>query len=186
MIKKSFAVILATLLVMVLAACSTSQSPSSSEAPSSAPQSETPSSTPQSETPSSAPQSENTEESSMSSEAQATNALGALTPEDALDYMKKTENLVIVDVATANRYNAEHFEGAINIPIEELDGEAEDALYMEIPAGRPVLLHCRLGMIVPGAYARVLELRQDIPEIAYIDGTPLFSDYNAWLAEQVE
>lgn len=41
-------------------------------------------------------------------------------------------------------------------------------------------------MIVPGAYARVLELRQDIPEIAYIDGTPLFSDYNAWLAEQVE
>lgn len=71
----------------------------------------------------------------MSSEAQATNALGALTPEDALDYMKKTENLVIVDVATANRYNAEHFEGAINIPIEELDGEAEDALYMEIPAG---------------------------------------------------
>ena len=53
----------------------------------------------------------------MSTETQSTNALGALTPEDALDYMKETENLVIVDVATTNRYNADHFEGAINIPI---------------------------------------------------------------------
>lgn len=168
MIKKPFAVFLAALLLMTLVACGTQQAPVSS-----------------SESSLSAPQSESTEEPPMSTEPKTTNALGALTPENALNYMKETENLVIVDVATTNRYNTEHFEGAIHIPIEELDNEAEDALYMKIPAGRPVLLHCRLGMIVPGAYARVLELRQDIPEIAYIDGAPLFSDYNTWLAEQV-
>ena len=55
---------------------------------------------------------------------------------------------------------------------------------MEIPADRPVLMHCRRGMIVPGAYDRVLELRPDIPEISYIDGTPLFDEYNEWLENQ--
>ncbi|WP_243141032.1 MULTISPECIES: rhodanese-like domain-containing protein [unclassified Lactonifactor] len=112
------------------------------------------------------------------------NAIGAMSPEDALEYMQTTSDLVIVDVAATRWYEENHFEGAINIPIEELESEAEDALYMEIPAGRPVLLHCRLGMIVPGAYERILELRSDIPEISYIDGAPLFDEYNAWLAEQ--
>ena len=115
----------------------------------------------------------------MNTESQ--NAIGAMSPEDALVYMQETENLVIVDVAATRWYGENHFEGAINIPIEELDSAAEDALYMELPADRPVLLHCRLGMIVPGAYGRVLELRPDIPEISYIDGVPPFDEYSEWL-----
>lgn len=115
---------------------------------------------------------------------QTRNELGALSPEAALEYMKNTPNLVIVDVAATRWYNEEHFEHAMNIPIEELDSGEEDARYLEIPSGRPVLLHCRRGMIVPGAYRRVLELRADIPEISYIDGTPPFAEYNEWLAAQ--
>lgn len=122
------------------------------------------------------------EEPAMSPEIQ--NAVGAMSPEAALEYMKETKELVIVDVAATRWYDENHFEGAINIPIEELDSEAEDALYREIPAGRPVLMHCRRGMIVPGAYDRVLELRPDIPEISYIDGTPQFDEYNEWLESQ--
>ena len=118
----------------------------------------------------------------MSSESQ--NAMGAMSPEAALEYMKETKDLVIVDVAATRWYDDNHFEGAINIPIEELDSEAEDALYREIPAGRPVMMHCRRGMIVPGAYDRVLELRPDIPEISYIDGTPQFDEYNQWMESQ--
>ena len=122
------------------------------------------------------------EEPAMSSESQ--NAMGAMLPEAALEYMKETKDLVIVDVAATRWYDENHFEGAINIPIEELDSETEDALYMEIPAGKPVMMHCRRGMIVPGAYDRVLELRPDIPEISYIDGTPQFDEYNEWIANQ--
>lgn len=122
------------------------------------------------------------EESQVNTESQ--NAMGAMSPEDALEYMKETENLVIIDVAATKWYDESHFEGAINIPVEELASEAEDALYMEIPADRPVLMHCRRGMIVPGAYDRVLELRPDIPVISYIDGTPLFDEYNEWLNNQ--
>lgn len=165
--KKNLTVIFTVLLMITLAACGTINTPAASESVTSI------------------LQSEDVEKVSMGKE-QITNALGALSPEDSLQYMKETANLVIVDVATTNHYNTEHFEGAIHIPIEELDSEAEDALYEEIPAGRPVLLHCRLGMIVPGAYELVLELRQDIPEIAYINGAPLFGEYNAWISEQQE
>ena len=122
------------------------------------------------------------EEPAMSPETQ--NAMGAMSPEAALEYMKETKDLEIVDVAATRWYDDNHFEGAINIPIEELDSEAEDALYREIPAGRPVMMHCRRGMIVPGAYDRVLELRPDIPEISYIDGTPQFDEYNQWMESQ--
>ena len=115
-------------------------------------------------------------------EEAAVRRLGALTPEAVLEYMKTEKNLVIVDVAAKRYFDREHFEGAVNIPIEELDREEEDELYAALPKGRPVVLHCRLGMIVPGAYERLTELRPDIPEIAYIDGAPLFREYNEWLA----
>ena len=54
---------------------------------------------------------------------------------------------------------------------------------MQIPQGRPTLLHCRRGMTVPGAYERVKELRPDIWEIFYIDDAPLFDEYNRWLLD---
>lgn len=136
------------------------------------------------ETASTANQDIETEDDSMKGNNHATKALGAMKPEEALEYMKNNSDLVIVDVATTRWFNENHFDGAIHIPIEELSSEEKDALYLEIPAGRPVLMHCRLGMVVPGAYARVLELRQDIPEIAYIDGRPPFDKFNEWKSNQ--
>lgn len=110
--------------------------------------------------------------------------LGAMSPQQALAYMKTTENLIIVDVASRNNFERKHFVGAINIPIENLNSQEERELYLGIPAGRPVILHCRLGMIVPGAYRSLKELRSDIPAISYIDGAPLFDEYNSWKNEQ--
>lgn len=109
----------------------------------------------------------------------------ALTPDEALAYMKAAENLLIVDVATTSWYEKEHFEGAVHIPIEELSSKEESKLYMELPANnRPVLLHCRRGIIVPGAYRRLKEIRPEIADIRYIDGVPLFAEYNEWLNKQ--
>lgn len=108
-----------------------------------------------------------------------TRALGALTPQKALEYMKTTGGLVIVDVATAREYAEEHFDGAINIHYSEMPER-----YDEIPRDRKVLLHCRLGMVVPNAYRVLLEKRPDIAELSYIDGAPLFDAYNSWKKEQ--
>ena len=108
------------------------------------------------------------------------NDLGALNPSEALEYMKNTADLIIVDVAAKRWFDKEHFVGAINIPIEEISSGEADELYKKIPSGKPVILHCRRGMIVPSAYRRVKELRADIPEISYIDGVPPFAEYNDW------
>ena len=110
------------------------------------------------------------------------NDLGALSPQAALRDMQQTKNLLIVDVATEKWYRQQHFPGAVNIPIEDLDAAQADRLYQALPADRPVLLHCRLGMIVPQAYRRLKALRPDIPEIAYIDCAPPFDAYNEWYA----
>lgn len=106
--------------------------------------------------------------------------LGGMDPVQALAYMKERKNLVIVDVATRQWFATEHFAGAINIPIENISADEAAELYRQLPAGRPVLLHCRLGMVVPGAYRTLKELRPDIPEVAYITGKPLFDEYNQW------
>lgn len=107
--------------------------------------------------------------------------LGGMSPEKALEYMKTTENLVIVDVASRTNYARKHFEGAVNIPIENLSSDEEKELYLKLPKGRPVILHCRLGMIVPGAYRTLKQLRPDIPEISYINDRPPFDEYNEWV-----
>ena len=99
--------------------------------------------------------------------------------------MKKTKNLVIVDVAPRKAYDKGHFIGAISIPIEGLSKEEEDKRYKElIPAGKPVLIHCRRAIFAPNAYKRIVELRPDIPEISYINGAPLIQPYNEWKSTQ--
>ena len=109
---------------------------------------------------------------------------GPISPKDALEYMKTKKDLVIVDVAAKRWYAQEHFKGAVNIPIEELSADEEKELYLQLPKGRPVVMHCRLGMIVPGAYRTLKQLRPDISEIYYIDGKPLFEAYNEWITSQ--
>lgn len=124
-------------------------------------------------------QSDSPETEPSGGNSSTTHALGALTPQKALEYMKTTSELVIVDVATAHEYAEEHFDGAINIHYSEMPER-----YDEIPRDRKVLLHCRLGMVVPNAYRVLLEKRPDIVELSYIDGAPLFEAYNSWKKEQ--
>ena len=106
--------------------------------------------------------------------------LGGMEPSQALKYMKAAKDLVIVDVATKRWYATNHFSSAVNIPIENISSNEAEELYRRIPSGRPVLLHCRLGMIAPGAYQTLKRLRSDIPEISYITGKPPFDEYNQW------
>lgn len=105
-----------------------------------------------------------------------TNLLGGLSPEGALEYMKTTENLVIVEVNTAQWKKETPFTGAMWIPHDEM---AER--YDEIPEGCPVILHCGAGVVSVPAYETLIEKRPDIPELSYIDGAPPIEEYNEWL-----
>ena len=111
---------------------------------------------------------------------QTQRALGGLRPDLALNYMEATKNLVIVDVVPKEMYEAKHFKGAISIPVPDKSDEELKAAFAQIPAGRPVLVHCRRGRIAPGAYRKLLVMRPDISEISYIAGVPPFDEYNRW------
>jgi rhodanese-related sulfurtransferase len=125
-----------------------------------------------------------TEQAKPDNNTKGQKALGAITPEQALEYMKKTKDLVIIDVAPSKAYEKERFNGSINIPLDSVSKEEETKRYKEIPKGKPVLIHCRKGIFAPGAYKRIIELRPDIPEISYINGAPLFKPYNEWVNTQ--
>jgi len=109
---------------------------------------------------------------------------GAISPQQALEYMKNTDNLLVVDVASKSSFASKHFVGAINIPLADLTEQEAKEMYLALPAGRPVLLHCRRGRTVLSAYPVWKDLRTDIPAIAYIDAAPLFEEYNTWKEQQ--
>ena len=105
--------------------------------------------------------------------------LGGLTPSDALEYMKSTPNLYIIDVREDDWYEGyTQFVGNIHIPRTQLPER-----YTEIPSDRPVILNCGAGVQAPRAYDFLREKRADIKQLSYIAGTPLFAAYNNWLKE---
>lgn len=106
----------------------------------------------------------------------STHLLGGLSPEVALDYMKKTKDLVIIEVNTARWKKPTPFTGALWIPHDEMEKRCK-----EIPSGRPVILHCGLGVVSVPAYKTLIKMRPDIPELSYIDGTPMIEEYNKWV-----
>ena len=106
--------------------------------------------------------------------------LGGLTPSDALEYMKTTSGLYIIDVREDEWYEGyTQFDGNVHIPRSQLPTR-----YKEIPSDRPVSLNCGAGVQAPRAYEFLREKNADIKQLSYIAGTPLFSAYNNWLKEQ--
>ena len=123
------------------------------------------------------------EESELDEDAEKlhveTMRMGGISSEDALEYMKTTEELVIVEVNVPEWKMSTGFTGAMFIPYTEMNTR-----YDEIPKERPVLLHCGGGIVSVEAYEILLEKRPDIPWLGYIAGAPMVRDYNEWLASQ--
>lgn len=102
-------------------------------------------------------------------------ALWWLTPQEALEYMKTTEWLVIIDTRDFDD-KPNGFKWALEIPYNQLVKRIE-----EIPQWHPVLLHCWWGNVAPKGYKALLEFNPEIPELSYIAWVPLFDEYNEWL-----
>ncbi|MBQ8030750.1 MAG: hypothetical protein IJ260_04380 [Butyrivibrio sp.] len=107
---------------------------------------------------------------------------GPISPEDALELMKTTDNLVILDVREPQYIgNSNYFKGSIRIPWTEMSKR-----YREVPEGRPVLINCGLGQVAPRAYETLKNKRPDIQILYYIAGAPLFNEYNQWKSRQMK
>jgi len=106
--------------------------------------------------------------------------LGGLSPENALEYMKNTPELVIIDVREP-KWIDRYFTGSMRIPWTEMERR-----YSEVPSDKPILLNCGAGVVAPRAYKILQEKRKDLKSLCYIAGTPLFSEYNEWLKSNKE
>ena len=104
--------------------------------------------------------------------------LGAMEPQEALEYMKKTPDLIVVEVNEPKWKLRNGITGAMHIPYTEMEQR-----YNEIPPNRPVILHCGAGVVVVEAYEILQQKRPDIPELSYIAGKPPVEEYNKWLEE---
>lgn len=104
--------------------------------------------------------------------------LGGLTPEAALEFLKSTPDVVIVEVNTDYWKLKTGFIGALHIPHDQMASR-----YNEIPRGRPVILHCGAGVVSVPAYETLCEKRPDIPVLGYIAGHPPVAEYNKWHKE---
>lgn len=114
--------------------------------------------------------------------------LGGLTPEEALRYMTTTKRLLIVDVRPS-RYRLDknrRFFGAMPIAVGDIGQEAADELLMSLPADRPVIIHCGSGTPANRVYARLVKMRPEMSEVAYINGRPMFAEYEAWRQQQLK
>ena len=100
-----------------------------------------------------------------------------LTPEDALEYMKNTDNLVIIDTRDLE-VKPNGFVWWIEIPWNQMETR-----YTEIPKWASVLLHCGWWWVAPKAYQALLDINPNLESLGYIAWTPLFDEYNNWVAD---
>ena len=94
---------------------------------------------------------------------------GHITPEEGKEVIQQKEDLVIIDMRNPNEYVTLHYPNALNIPVNELETRLG-----EVPAGKPVLVHCGRGIRSERGYHILREQRPDIEELYHIDGEPVF------------
>jgi rhodanese-related sulfurtransferase len=94
---------------------------------------------------------------------------GPITPEEANTLIQQKKELLILDVRNPNEFVVAHYPNALNIPVNELE-----ARFSEVPAGKPVLVHCALGKRGERGYQILKEKRPEIQELYFIKGQTIF------------
>jgi len=94
-----------------------------------------------------------------------------LSPEAAAAYLKTHPDSTIIDLRTKREFSTAHLPGAINIPMTSF----LDSL-PAIPAGKPVVIYCGVGLRSAYAAQRLQEQRPDIAPLYVINGWPIFPD----------
>ena len=63
-----------------------------------------------------------------------------ITPEEVYGIIENDEDYLIVDVRTEEEYDSGHLEGALLLPVQELEGRLD-----ELPIDKPIIVYCRSG-----------------------------------------
>lgn len=88
-----------------------------------------------------------------------------LSPAEVPAYLAATPDVLILDVRTPEEFAGGHLAGALNIPVDSLEARLD-----EIPADRPLLIHCRMGVRAERAYGIVREKKPDLAQVRMVRG----------------
>lgn len=87
------------------------------------------------------------------------------TPTEAWEYIVATPDVYILDVRSAEEFSKGYINGAVNIPV----GELEERI-VELPEGRPVLVHCMVGKRSERAYQIIRAKRPELQPVFAVTG----------------
>jgi len=85
-------------------------------------------------------------------------------PGEAIQLMNREETLVL-DVREADEYKAGHIQGAVHVPVAELDARVSE---LEAWRDQPLLIYCRAGQ--RSAQAAAVLKRQGFSQLHKLDG----------------
>jgi rhodanese-related sulfurtransferase len=92
-----------------------------------------------------------------------------MEPDELHDRLIQGAKLVLVDVRSAEEFNAGHLDGAINIPADELA-----ARIGELPSGVPIVTVCNFGG------ARSCGAAEQLRTLGYGSALPLRGGVRGW------
>ena len=64
----------------------------------------------------------------------------SISPEEVYEIIKNSEDYLIVDVRTKEEYDSGHIEGALLLPVQELEVRLDELLM-----DKPIIVYCRSG-----------------------------------------
>ena len=90
---------------------------------------------------------------------------GDVTVEEAKSLIESNSSLIIVDVRTREEYDSGHIEGAILIPVSELENHLD-----ELSKEEELLIYCRTGnrssnsvnILIANGYTKIFHLKDGI------------------------
>lgn len=88
-----------------------------------------------------------------------------LSPAEVPAYLAATPDVLILDVRTPEEFAQGHLDGALNIPVDSLEARLN-----ELPAHRPLLIYCRMGVRAERAYGMVREKKPELTELRMVRG----------------
>lgn len=98
------------------------------------------------------------------------NKIILLSPAQAQEYIRKTENLFLLDVRTQAEHRENNITGSVLIPLHELPSRLND-----IPKDKEILIYCRSGSRAQQAAQIIAPILPDTAKVHVLDG---FVRYN--------
>ena len=82
----------------------------------------------------------------------------------------KPDSVMLIDVRDADEYKKGSFKGAVNIPVDTLEGKIKS-----LPADKPIVFVCGTGARSGESYYMVQDLRPELKNVYYLEAELIFN-----------